>query len=147
MRLSPFSTLRRRYTEKRARTSGLTLTGFPVRLSMGHHKVRASARTLRSLSRSSSVKRSNRIRLAAPTHPHQFRLVRGGRGRRPMRHRGLLHPAKVGDVIDVAELVDIRRLHLDGQFKSLRGLAHHRTITHISDITLHLFDAGNLLSL
>ena len=133
--------------EKQARTSGLTLASLPVRLSMGHHKVRALARTPRSLARSSSVKRSNRIRLALPTHvlamipsprkaaclivdlvthhyPQQFRLVGGGRGSRPMRHRGLLHPAKVGDVIDVAELVDIRRFHRNGQFKSFRGLAH-----------------------
>jgi hypothetical protein len=55
-------------TEKRARTPELTEAGFPVWASMGHHTVRAFARTLRSVARSNSVWRSNLIRLAAPTH-------------------------------------------------------------------------------
>src|ERR1035437_6852698 len=63
------------------------------------------------------------VDLVTHHYPQQFRLVCGGRGSRPMRHRSLLHPAKGGNVVDVAELVDIYRLYRYGRVKRFPRLA------------------------
>jgi hypothetical protein len=50
------------------------------------------------------------VDLVTHHNPLKFRLVSGGRRSLPVRHRGLLHPAEVGDIVDMAHLVDISRL-------------------------------------
>jgi hypothetical protein len=41
-----------------------------------------------------------------------------------MRHGDVLHPAKIGNVVDVADFVDICGLHRNGEFEGLRRLTH-----------------------
>jgi hypothetical protein len=84
-------------TEKPALTSELTLVGFPVRASIGHHRVRAVASKFRSFAQSNSVCRSNRSRLAVPTQVlAMIRLLRRRRWKNlPVGQRRLL--AKLAD--------------------------------------------------
>ena len=48
-------------------------------------------------------------------------LPRGcGRERFPVRRRHFLHPAQVNGVVNVVLLVDVPRLHRDGDFERMR---------------------------
>ena len=46
-----------------------------------------------------------------------------------MRHRCVLHPAHVGHVVHVPELIDVGRRHGDGQLEDFRGLTHELPVS------------------
>jgi hypothetical protein len=62
-------------------------------------------------------------------YPEQLCLRFSGRGRRPVRYGGVLHPAHVGDVVHVAELIDVGRFNGNGQLEDLREIAHELPVS------------------
>jgi len=57
------------------------------------------------------------IDLVAHHHPPQPGLVRRRRDRLPVGDGDVLHPAQIGDVVDVTHLIDIGGFHRDSDFE------------------------------
>jgi len=64
------------------------------------------------------------IDLMTQNDPSQECLIAKAGCSLPMCNRDILHPAKISNIVDMTQLVDISRLDRDWEFEGLRSLLH-----------------------